>query len=100
MATHRPARRPDLEVHLGASGLVVGRLHLGSGRRRLGLGKASDGLSARTASASRKPKKPRNAEALRARLDEARSLQRRPSAVSAARSASVRLPSWAAASLR
>jgi len=33
MATPRPTRRPDLEVHLGASGLVVGRLHLGSGRR-------------------------------------------------------------------
>lgn len=33
MAAPRPTRRPDLEVHLGASGLVVGRLHLGSGRR-------------------------------------------------------------------
>ncbi|KAB0757224.1 type II toxin-antitoxin system HipA family toxin [Pseudomonas aeruginosa] len=33
MATPRPTRRPDLEIHLGASGLVVGRLHLGSGRR-------------------------------------------------------------------
>lgn len=33
MATPRPSRRPDLEVHLGASGQVVGRLHLGSGRR-------------------------------------------------------------------
>lgn len=33
MATPRPSRRPDLEVHLGASGQVVGCLHLGSGRR-------------------------------------------------------------------
>lgn len=33
MATPRPTRRSDLEVHLGAGGLVVGRLHLGSGRR-------------------------------------------------------------------
>ena len=33
MATSRPSRRPDLEVHLGAGGLVVGHLHLGSGRR-------------------------------------------------------------------
>src|SRR5690606_33220046 len=33
MATPRPTRRPDLEVHLGASGQIVGRLHLGSGRR-------------------------------------------------------------------
>ncbi|MGR6076396.1 type II toxin-antitoxin system HipA family toxin [Achromobacter sp. CSND-B12] len=33
MATSKPSRRGDLEVHLGASGLVVGRLHLGSGRR-------------------------------------------------------------------
>ncbi|MFA5664686.1 hypothetical protein [Castellaniella sp.] len=33
MATPRPTRRPNLEVHLGAGGLVVGRLHLGSGRR-------------------------------------------------------------------
>lgn len=33
MAKPRPTRRSDLEVHLGASGLVVGRLHLGSGRR-------------------------------------------------------------------
>ena len=33
MATSRPTRRPHLEVHLGANALVVGRLHLGSGRR-------------------------------------------------------------------
>ncbi|SIT14320.1 type II toxin-antitoxin system HipA family toxin [Achromobacter sp. MFA1 R4] len=33
MATTRPTRRPDLEIHLGTSGQVVGRLHLGSGRR-------------------------------------------------------------------
>lgn len=28
-----PSRRQDIEVHLGTSGLVVGRLHLGSGKR-------------------------------------------------------------------
>ena len=28
-----PSRRQDLEVHLGTSGQVVGRLHLGSGKR-------------------------------------------------------------------
>jgi serine/threonine-protein kinase HipA len=28
-----PSRRQDLEVHLGTSGLVVGRLHLGTGKR-------------------------------------------------------------------
>lgn len=33
MAMPLPSRRPDLEVHLGASGQVVGRLHLGSGKR-------------------------------------------------------------------
>lgn len=33
MAAPRPTQRSDLEVHLGASGLVVGHLHLGSGRR-------------------------------------------------------------------
>lgn len=32
MAT-RPSKRQDLEVHLGSSGQVVGRLHLGSGKR-------------------------------------------------------------------
>lgn len=33
MATSKSSRRADLEVHLGASGQVVGRLHLGSGKR-------------------------------------------------------------------
>jgi serine/threonine-protein kinase HipA len=31
MAT-KSSRRQDLEVHLGSSGQVVGRLHLGSGK--------------------------------------------------------------------
>jgi serine/threonine-protein kinase HipA len=33
MATSKSSRRPGLEVHLGASGQVVGRLHQGSGKR-------------------------------------------------------------------
>lgn len=33
MAIPRPSRRTDLEVHLGTSGQLVGRLHLGSGKR-------------------------------------------------------------------
>ncbi len=28
-----PSRCGDLEVHLGAGGQVIGRLHLGSGKR-------------------------------------------------------------------
>lgn len=33
MVMPQRARRPDLEVHLGEGGVVVGRLHLGSGKR-------------------------------------------------------------------
>lgn len=32
MAT-KSSKRQDLEVHLGSSGQIVGRLHLGSGKR-------------------------------------------------------------------